>query len=153
MALELRSTEFKEGEYIPQQYTGEGPDISPALSWSGAPEQTKGFALICDDPDAPMGTWVHWVIYDVPAEVNELASEIPNEGILADGSKQGKNDFGTVGYGGPMPPAGKPHRYFFKLYALDEKLDLAPGLSKDELVKAIKAHVLAEAQLMGLYKR
>lgn len=153
MALELKSSAFKNEGNIPQKYTGEAEDVSPALSWSGVPKETKGFALICDDPDAPMGDWVHWVIYCLSADTKSLDEGVPNEGILPNGIKQGKNDFGRIGYGGPMPPPGKPHRYFFKLYALDAILDLAPGLDKKELLEEIKGHILEEAQLMGLYKR
>lgn len=153
MALELKSSAFENGDYIPEKFTGEGPDVSPALTWSNAPEGTKGFALICDDPDAPVGTWVHWVIYDIPSEIFSLDEGIPRSTTFSNGIKQGVNDFRNVGYGGPMPPPGKAHRYFFKIYALDEKLDLEPKLTKKGLLETIEGHVLETAELIGLYKR
>ncbi|MBU4305727.1 MAG: YbhB/YbcL family Raf kinase inhibitor-like protein [Candidatus Omnitrophica bacterium] len=153
MALELTSSAFKNNGYIPQKYTGEGPDVSPALAWSNPPQGTKSFALICDDPDAPVGDWVHWVIYNIPAGVNALAENVPQDKVLKDGLTQGKNDFRRIGYNGPMPPPGKPHRYFFKLYALDAEFKLAPGLLKKELLKLMESHVLEEAQLLGMYRR
>ncbi len=153
MAMELKSPAFNNGENIPRRYTGEGPDVSPELSWSGVPEGTKSFALICDDPDAPVGDWVHWVIYNISREVQSLPEQILKQEILDSGIKQGRNDFGNTGYGGPMPPPGKPHRYFFKIYALDSELDLAPGLTKRALLKAIEGQILEIAELMGIYKR
>jgi len=153
MALELKSAAFKNGEFIPAKYTGEGENVSPPLEWNGVPEGTKGFALISDDPDAPMGTWVHWVLYDIPAETRNLAEGVRKDKILGDGSKQGKTGFMSVGYGGPYPPPGSPHRYFFRLYALDSKLDLKPGLMKKSLLGKIEGHVIGEAELMGKYKR
>lgn len=153
MAMELKSTAFSDGEYIPREYTGQGQDMSPELIWGGMPEETKSFVLICDDPDAPMGTWVHWVIYNIPQEVNSLAENIPDKATLSNGIKQGENDFGNIGYGGPMPPPGKPHRYFFKLYALDRELDLTPNLTKKEVLDRVQAHIIGKAQLIGLYKR
>lgn len=153
MTLQLSSSAFKNGEFIPGKYTGKGPDVSPPLSWAGVPGGTKNFALICDDPDAPMGTWVHWVIYNIPAETISFEEDVPKGDVLSNGINQGKNDFGKFGYAGPMPPPGKAHRYFFKLYALDTVLDLPAGLTKKELLKKIEGHILAEAQLMGLYKR
>jgi len=153
MAMELKSTAFGNAEFIPSKHTGEGPDVSPQLAWSDVPQATKSFALICDDPDAPMGDWVHWVIYDIPAESRSLEENIPEATTIAGGIKQGKNNFGRSGYGGPMPPPGKPHRYFFKLYALDTMLNLPAGLTKQGLLKAMEGHVLEQAQLMGKYKR
>ena len=153
MAFELRSPAFKQGEDIPKKYTCEGEDISPALKWTGAPEGTKSFALINDDPDAPVGIWVHWVIYDLPADSTGLKEGISKEPMLADRSKQGLTDFGALGYGGPCPPPGKPHRYFFKLYALDVMLNLNPGATKKQLLKAMEGHILSETQLFGTYKR
>ncbi|OIO37874.1 MAG: phosphatidylethanolamine-binding protein [Candidatus Omnitrophica bacterium CG1_02_49_10] len=153
MALEISSNSFQNNEYIPKRYTGEGEDTSPHLSWNDVPEGTKSFAMINDDPDAPMGTWIHWIMYDIPAAVDRLDEAISKDAILADGSKQGITSFGRVGYGGPMPPPGKPHRYFFKLYALDINLNLKEGATKKELLKAMEGHILAEAQLVGLYKR
>ena len=153
MKIELSSTAFDEEANIPKQYTGDGKNVSPPLRWSDPPPETKSFALICDDPDAPRGTWVHWVLFNLPAEKRQLEESVPAQKGLDEGAKQGKNDFGKVGYGGPSPPAGKPHRYFFKLYALDTTLDLAPEATKDQLLAAMKGHVLAEGQLMGRYGR
>jgi Raf kinase inhibitor-like YbhB/YbcL family protein len=153
MKIELSSTAFREGEAIPKAYTGDGKDLSPPLRWSDPPQGTRTFALICDDPDAPRGTWVHWVLFNLPADRRELAEGVPAQEVLDGGAKQGKNDFGNIGYGGPAPPKGKPHRYFFKLYALDTPLDLAPGATKAQLVAAMQGHVLAEGQLMGRYGR
>jgi Raf kinase inhibitor-like YbhB/YbcL family protein len=151
--IELSSTAFGEGETIPRQHTGDGEDTSPPLRWTDPPEGTKGFALICDDPDAPRKTWVHWVIFNLPADARELTAAVPSTDKLDNGAKQGTNDFRKIGYGGPAPPPGKPHRYFFKLYALDTLLDLPPGATKDQLLAAMKGHVLAEGQLIGQYKR
>lgn len=149
----LSSPVFKEGDMIPREHTCEGKDVSPALQWKGVPEKTQAFALICDDPDAPAGTWVHWVIWNIPAEASGLPEAVDKKEELKDGTRQGKNDFGRIGYGGPCPPRGPAHRYFFKLYALDKKLDLRPGARKPELLKAMEGHILAEAVLMGKYKR
>lgn len=149
----LQSSAFKEGADIPRQYTCEGADISPGLSWSGAPSKTQSFALIADDPDAPVGTWVHWVAWDIPATARQLPENVAKTAALPGGGNQGTNDFRKTGYGGPCPPPGKPHRYFFKLYALDAKLDLKPGAAKKDVEQAMKGHVLAEAQLMGRYQR
>ncbi len=152
-AMQLTSTAFSEGEPIPAKYTCDQKDVSPPLKWTGAPAGTKSFALIADDPDAPVGTWVHWVVYDLPATSAELPEDSPKGQYLPGGARQGLNDFRRLGYGGPCPPPGKPHRYFFKLYALDTVLDLKPGLSKKDLERAMDKHVLAQAQLMGTYKR
>jgi Raf kinase inhibitor-like YbhB/YbcL family protein len=151
--MNISTPAFSEGQKIPQQFTGDGQNISPSLSWTGAPANTKTFALIVDDPDAPMGTWVHWVAYDIPASVHGLTEGEPTSAQIREGGTQGKSSFGTVGYGGPAPPPGKPHRYFFKLYALDSLLGLKPGASKEDLQQAMKGHVLAEAQTMGMYGR
>lgn len=153
MALEIKSTAFEAGGTIPKKYTGDGPDVSPPLSWSAPPAGTKSLALICDDPDAPRGTWVHWVLWGLPPDTRELAEDVPKTETLASGAKQGRNDFGNIGYGGPSPPAGKPHRYFFKLYALDTQLDLKPGATKADVEKAIASHILAQGELMGKYGR
>ncbi len=152
--MELRSPAFKNGETIPVKYTCDGEDISPALSWSGAPAGTKSFVLIMDDPDAPMGTWIHWVVYNIPANVNSLPENVPPEKKLKDGTLQGKNSWGRIGYGGPCPPPPTgAHRYFFKLYAIDKILPLGPGATKKEVLKAIEGHILGKAELMGRYKR
>jgi len=153
MALELKSTSFKNGDFIPAEYTCKGKDISPPLAWNDVPQTTKSFAIISDDPDAPIGTWVHWVIYDIPSDVRHLPENISKVNILSDGSKQGVNDFGKIGYGGPCPPPGSAHRYFFKLYALNTKLELKPGLTKKALESAIKGHIAGEAELIGKFKR
>ena len=152
MALEIYSTEFSEGEMIPTRYTCDGPDVSPDLSWSAVPETAKSLALICDDPDAPMGTWVHWVLFNIPPSASGLTAEIPSDAALENGARNGTNDFGRLGYGGPCPPGGT-HRYYFKLYALDTELNLDSGVTKDQLLEAMQGHILAEGQLMGTYKR
>jgi Raf kinase inhibitor-like YbhB/YbcL family protein len=153
MAFTLTSSAFKAGAAIPQQHTCDGADLSPPLRWDGAPAGTKSFALIVDDPDAPVGTWVHWVLYDVPARITELPQGVPANDTLANGAKHGVNDFRRVGHGGPCPPPGKPHRYFFKLYALDAPTNLKPRATKADVLRAIDGHVLAQAELMGTYKR
>jgi hypothetical protein len=153
MAMELRSGAFDHGKTIPRKHTCDGPDLSPPLEWSGVPAGAQSFALICDDPDAPMGTWVHWVLYDLPADTRSLQEGVPTTETLPRGGAQGRNDFGRIGYGGPCPPPGRPHRYFFKLYALDARVNLAPGATKEELVRAMKGHVLDQAELMGTYGR
>ena len=153
MALTIKSSVFNDGEMIPSKYTCKGEDVSPPLSWEGAPSDTKSFALICDDPDAPFMTWVHWVIYDIPADVTELAEGVPKDNKLSNGAKQGRNDFRKIGYGGPCPPPGGAHRYFFKLYALDTALNLEPGLTKKALFKKMEGHIIEEVQIMGKFKR
>ena len=152
MNLHLTTTAFADGQPIPHRHAFTDDNLSPALQWSDTPPATKSLALICDDPDAPMGTWVHWVIYDLPPTTASLSEGVPNSPELADGAKQGVNDFNRIGYGGPAPPPGKPHRYFFKLYALDVKPDLKPRVTKKDLLKAMDGHVLAEGQLMGTYQ-
>jgi Raf kinase inhibitor-like YbhB/YbcL family protein len=153
MAFQLTSLAFQQGGAIPKKHTGEGRNVSPPLKWSDPPEGTRTFALICEDPDAPRGTFTHWVIFNLPAKARELTEGTPTEAALPDGAGQEKNDFGKVGYGGPMPPPGKPHRYFFTLYALDQKLDVQPGATRAQVVAAMKGHILSEAQLMGTYGR
>jgi Raf kinase inhibitor-like YbhB/YbcL family protein len=123
------------------------------LGWSEPPPGTKSLALICDDPDAPRGTWVHWVLFNLPSQARELEEGVPTRETLGNGAKQGKNDFGNVGYGGPAPPKGKPHRYVFTLYALDVAVDLPPGATMAQLMGAMKGHILAEGQLVGNYGR
>lgn len=152
MRIKVESAAFKEGEVIPRKYTCDGADISPPLSWSGIPEGTKSIALISDDPDAPMGTWVHWVVYDLPPNATGLPEKVPSERTLSNGAKQGMTDFRRIGYGGPCPPGGV-HRYFFKVYALDTVLNLDPGATKKLLLKAMEGHVLGEGELVGKYKR
>ncbi|HUU45167.1 MAG TPA: YbhB/YbcL family Raf kinase inhibitor-like protein [Acidobacteriota bacterium] len=152
MALTITSTAFAEGEMIPRKYTCDGDDISPPLTWSGAPDTTVSFVLICDDPDAPRGTWVHWVMYNIPADTTTLPENLPQDDTLAAGAVQGITDFRRPGYGGPCPPSGT-HRYYFKLYALDTVLAVAGRATKDDLLAAMKGHVVAESQLMGRYSR
>ncbi len=151
--MQLTSSAFNEGAAIPAKHTCDSSNVSPPLKWTGVPDGAKSLALIVDDPDAPSGTWVHWVLYDLPATTTELAEDMPKSQYVAGGAKQGLNDFRHLGYGGPCPPPGKPHRYFFKLYALDTMLDLKPGLTKKDLEKAMDKHILAQARLMGTYQR
>ena len=152
MEIKLTSPAFKEGEIIPKKYTCDGDDISPPLAWEAVPNGAKSLALIADDPDAPKGTWVHWVIFNLPATAKELPEHLSISEML-NGAKQGMNDFGKIGYGGPCPPAGNPHRYFFKLYALDSALHLKPNAKKEDLVNAMEGHILGQGQLMGKYAR
>lgn len=151
MTFELTVSGFAEGEAIPTRHTCEGPDVSPALSWSGTPAETKSFTLIVDDPDAPVGTWNHWLLYDVPASVHSL-SEGTKPGQIG---LEGTSDFGRPGYGGPCPPRGHgPHRYFFKLFAMNvSSLGLMAGARRAELDRALRGRVLAEARYMGRYER
>lgn len=149
----LFSAAFAQGEAIPVEYTADGADISPPLAWR-AEVEPESYALVCEDPDAPGGTWVHWVVYDIPPEASGLDEGLPGEETLEDGTTQGENDWGETGYGGPAPPEGSgAHRYFFRLYALDAQLDLPPGLTADELYEAMGDHVMATAELMGTYSR
>ena len=154
MPFELTSTAFAPGEPIPRKYTCDGEDISPPLQWSDPPQDTQSFALIADDPDAPVGTWVHWSLYNLPAETRALAEAVPSDADLPDGSRHGQNSWRRLGYGGPCPPTGT-HRYFFKfkLYALDTALDLTAGASKEQLIQAMEGHILAQTELMGLYTK
>ncbi len=152
MAITITSSAFSDGGMIPKGYTCDGANISPPLTWSGVPTDSKSLALIVDDPDAPMGTWVHWVLFNIPANISELSHTVPSTKVLENGAKHGINDFGRFDYGGPCPPGGT-HRYYFKLYALDTELTQEPGLTKDELLKAMQGHILTEGQLMGRYAR
>jgi Raf kinase inhibitor-like YbhB/YbcL family protein len=151
--MQLTSTAFSEGVTIPTKYTGDGQDLSPPLRWERIPEGTKSFALVCDDPDAPRGIWVHWVVWNLPAGQTELPEGVATTATLLGDARQGKNDFGKIGYGGPAPPHGNPHRYFFRLYALDRILELPAGATKAQLEQALKGHVLGSGQLMGMYSR
>jgi Raf kinase inhibitor-like YbhB/YbcL family protein len=153
MAFTLRSSDFANGADIPRAFTCDGEDRSPALEWSEAPAGTKSFALIADDPDAPVGTWVHWVIFNIPGGVQSLKGVVEKKDQLADGTRQGRNDFHKTGYNGPCPPPGKPHRYFFKLYALSGELKLPAGASKSELERAMEGHILGRAEWLGRYQR
>ena len=149
--IKLTSTAFGEGQPIPRQYTCDGINISPPLEWSGVPKATKTIAIVCDDPDAPGGTWVHWVLYNLPAENIGLVENLPATESLKAGGFQGTNDFGKIGYGGPCPPSGT-HRYFFRVYALDSELPLKGGATKAELLKAMDDHVVLQGHLMGTYR-
>lgn len=152
MPFELTSMAFSQEEVIPTQYSCDGENISPPLGWGDPPQGTTSFAIISDDPDAPGGTWVHWVLYNIPADARALPEAIPAEDELPDGSRHGENSFGRLDYGGPCPPSGT-HRYFFKLYALDIVLDLEPGANKESLLQEMEGHVLGETELMGTYSR
>jgi hypothetical protein len=153
MAIQLTSPAFKNGEVIPVKHTCDGEDLSPPLEWSGVPPSAKSLALICDDPDAPVGTWVHWVLYWLPSTVTALPEGVPAADTVLGGARQGANDFKRIGHGGPCPPPGKPHRYFFRLYALDTVIDLDPGATKKELLRAMEKHIVAQGELMGKYGR
>jgi len=153
MSFALKATAFTDGGGIPKKYTCDGADVSPALNWNNAPAGTQSFALIADDPDAPVGTWTHWIIWNIPASATALPESVPKVGDAADGARQGRNDFKRIGYGGPCPPPGKPHRYFFKLYALDARLDVKAGAGRNDLERAMKGHVLSQTELMGTYGR
>lgn len=153
--MKLSSSAFAEGATIPVEHTCEGPDTSPPLAWTDAPANTKTFALIMDDPDAPMGTWVHWVLWNLPGTRSALPENVAKTGKLNElgGALQGNNTWPKIGYYGPCPPPGKPHRYFFKLYALDAPLPLKTGAVKADVERAMQGHVLAASQLMGTFGR
>ena len=153
MAFSVTSPAFASGATIPKPYTCQGTDISPELVWSGHPTQAASFALIVDDPDAPVGTWVHWVIWNIPASAQQLPENVAKHDRLDSGAVQGSNDFRKTGYNGPCPPPGNTHRYFFRLYALDGTLNLAPGATRKELDAAMKGHILAQAEYMGTFRR
>ncbi len=150
--LELTSPAFTNGETIPAKYSGNNENVSPPLEWTEPPAETQSMALICDDPDAPSGTWVHWVIYNLPSDARSLPEAIPTDANLADGSRNGKNSWNELGYDGPSPPSGT-HRYYFKIYALDTILDLEPGASKDDLIESMDTHILAYGELIGTYSK
>ena len=151
--LQVTSDAFETNGLIPKKYTCDGQDLSPPLRWNDPPSGTQSFALISDDPDAPVGTWVHWVLYDLPAEARELEGGFPQTETLPNGTQQGMTDFRRVGYGGPCPPPGSFHRYFFKVYALDTKLNLPPKQTQEQLLKAMEGHILVQGELIGRYKR
>lgn len=152
MEIIITSPAFEKGKLIPQKYSCDGKDISPPLKWSSIPEETKSLVLICDDPDAPMGTWVHWVVYDIPKERRAFTEDISEQALEKMGAKQGLNDFKKTNYGGPCPPGGT-HRYFFKIYALDTVLNEKPGLTKKEILQRIEKHIIAQGHLMGKYQK
>jgi len=153
MALTVSSSAFKEGDRIPAKYTCQGQDVSPPLAWGEPPAGTQSVALIVDDPDAPGGVFTHWVLFNIPPDSRELPEAVPTQAELASGALQGKTDFGRTGYGGPCPPPGRPHRYQFTLYALDQPLDSKGGASKKQLLSAMEGHILAQGQLTGTYQR
>ena len=152
MAISIQSSAFMQGADIPEMYTCDGKNVSPHLSWGEGPSGTRAWALIMDDPDAPSKTWVHWVLWNLPDSTRTLSSGLPS-GDLPGGGRQGKNDFGKQSYGGPCPPVGKPHRYFFRLYALDTPLKLAAGATRDDVDRAMEGHILGRGELMGMYAR
>ncbi len=152
-AMNLSSPSFPNGGAIDKKFTCDGADVSPQLIWTEPPAGTKTFALLVDDPDAPVGNWNHWSLWNLPATARTLAEGTSKQAQLSDGSAQGMNDFRKPGYNGPCPPPGKPHRYYFKLFALDAKLDLKPSASKKELESAMKGHILTQAEWMGRYGR
>lgn len=156
MKLTITSPAFAPGQRVPKRHTGEGEDLSPALAWVGVPQKTVELALIVDDPDAPPGDWVHWVIYKIPASATGLAEGRPRTPTLTDpaGAVQGRNSWGTIGYRGPLPPPGHgTHHYHFKVYALGTPLGLGPGATKAEVLAAMRSHILAEGDLIGTYSR
>lgn len=153
MVLSISSPVFQEGEGIPAKYSCEGQDISPPLAWGEPPADTNSFALIVDDPDAPGRVFTHWVLFNLPADSRELPEAVPTQPQLSSSALQGKNDFGKTGYGGPCPPPGRPHRYQFTLYALDQLLDLKSGASKQQVLEAMQGHILDKGQLTGTYQR
>lgn len=155
MAIDVTSTAFGQGQPIPRKHSGEGEDVSPPLAWSGVPEGTKEIVVICDDPDAPTAEpWVHWVIYGIPPTSVGLPEGVPRQETLADGTTQGNNTWPRIGYNGPMPPAGRgPHRYFFRVYAIDAPTGLKPGATKRDVLAAIEGHILAQGELVGTYER
>lgn len=153
MSFTLSSPSFTNGGTIDKKFTCTGPDVSPQLTWTEPPAATKSFALLVDDPDAPVGNWNHWTLWNLPASSRGLPEGFSKNARLADGTEQGINDFKKTGYNGPCPPAGKPHRYYFKLYALDTKLALEAGAGKPELEAAIKGHILAQSEWIGQFKR
>ena len=152
--MRISSRAFDEGGMLPPRFTCDGAGVSPPLEWTDVPDGTQHFALICEDPDAPSGVFTHWLLYDLSAGSRELEEDVPRDAVLSIGARQGTNSFGSIGYGGACPPTGDPeHRYFFKLYALDSYLAVRPAASKNELLDAMRDHVLAEAQLISKYKR
>lgn len=151
--IALTSLAFQHGETIPEDYTCEGQNLSPPLAWAEVPAGTQSLALLCEDPDAPGGLFVHWALYNLPATVDSLMEGVPPLPSLANGARQGKNGFGRVGYDGPCPPPGSTHRYFFRLYALDTVLDLPPEATREQLLKAMEGHILAWGELMGRFGR
>ena len=151
--LKIFSSSFGNGEMIPKKYTCEGEDVSPEIRWKELPEEVKSLALICDDPDAPGGDFVHWVIFNIPPEIDSLPEGLAPKDTLDFGAIQGMTDFGRVGYGGPCPPRGPVHHYHFKLYGLDTMLKVEKNTTKDELLKKMEGHILIKGEIVGLFKR
>lgn len=152
-AMQVLSKVISPGAEFPKRNTCQGEDSSPPLAWSGAPATTRSFALILDDPDAPSGTFTHWIAWNIPAAAHELPENMPKAAQTADGGSQGRNDFGKTGYGGPCPPPGKAHRYYFRVFALDTTLSLKPGAGRAELERAMEGHILARGELMARFAR
>ncbi|MGC8764821.1 MAG: YbhB/YbcL family Raf kinase inhibitor-like protein [Brevinematia bacterium] len=152
MSIKLKSPSFKNGDMMPSKYAYDRENLSPPLEWENIPSNAKSIAIICDDPDAPVGNWVHWIIFNIPATKKGLAENISKNPELPDGSRQGRNDYGKIGYDGPCPPYGT-HRYVFKIFALDTMLDLKAGCSRGEIINAMKNHILDKGELTGLYSR
>ena len=153
MVIPVSSPAFQEGDKVPTKYSCQGQDVSPPLAWGQPPEGTQSLALIMDDPDAPSGVFTHWVIFNIPSDSCEVPEAVPTQAQLPSGALQGKNDFGRIGYGGPCPPPGRPHRYRFTLYTLDCSLDLKAGASKKQVLDAMQGHILGQGQLTGTYQR
>ena len=153
MSFAIETPAFKSGEEIPKKFTCSGAGVSPPLRWVNPPHRVQCFALIVDDPDAPLGTFTHWLIWNIPAGSTDLSEGLPRKTALENGVQQGTNDFNRIGYGGPCPPAGKPHRYFFRLFALDAPLDVRPGATRSELDRAMAGRIIAQAEYMGTFRR
>ncbi|MGO8737044.1 MAG: YbhB/YbcL family Raf kinase inhibitor-like protein [Terriglobia bacterium] len=151
--MKLTTTSFTPGGFIPKRFTCEAADVSPALTWTDPPPGTRSFAIIEDDPDAPSGTFVHWVVYDLPAAYRKLPEALSGNDQMSGGGRQGTNDFSRTGYSGPCPPPGKPHRYFIRLYAVGVILNLPPAATRKELDEAMQSHILARGELMGRFAR
>ncbi|HEC88492.1 MAG TPA: YbhB/YbcL family Raf kinase inhibitor-like protein [Thermoplasmata archaeon] len=149
----IESPAFREGDVIPVKYTCDGEDMSPPLKWRDVPSNAKSIAIICEDPDAPLIKWIHWIIYNIPPEIGELNENIPKKEEIEGGIRQGKNSWNKFGYGGPCPPGKKPHRYYFRMYALDIKINVQQPLKKRNLLKLMEGHIIEEAELMGKYSR
>jgi Raf kinase inhibitor-like YbhB/YbcL family protein len=149
----VTSTAFTDGSPIPAKFSCQGKNVSPPLEWTALPQGIRSAAILCEDPDAPGGTFTHWVLYDIPPTVKRLTENTPKLEVLPNSAKQGLNDFEQTGYGGPCPPPGKPHRYYFRIFALDLESPLKPATKRDELLRIVKGHVLGEGKLMGTFKR
>jgi Raf kinase inhibitor-like YbhB/YbcL family protein len=151
--MEIRTNTFEAGGMIPREYTCDGVNSSPAVRWSGVPQEAVSLALLCEDPDAPSGTWSHWVLFNLPPAHRELPRGVPADARLEGGGLQGRNDFGKLGYGGPCPPRGTTHRYYFRLFVLDCVLDLEPGATRQQVREKMQGHILEQAEWMGRYSR